>query len=83
MASNTQYQGGGMGKKHMPPLVAKPIITVTVFTPGNTPDRVIIFAFIFWGLFFKTFGHFSKIDMPLLVAKPIITVTVDKNSIVS
>ena len=44
MASNTQYQGGGMGKKHMPPLVAKPIITVTEFTPGNTPDRVIIFA---------------------------------------
>ena len=40
MASNTQYQGGGMGKKHMPPLVAKPIITVTEFTPGNTPDQV-------------------------------------------
>ena len=53
MASNTQYQGGGMGKKHMPPLVAKPIITVTEFTPGNTPDRVIIFAFFF--AFFRNF----------------------------
>ena len=52
MASNTQYQGGGMGKKHMPPLVAKPIITVTEFTPGNTPDKVIIFDIIF-GLFSK------------------------------
>ena len=65
MASNTQYQSGGMGKKHMPPLVAKPIITVTEFTPGNTPDRVIIFA-IFLAFFskllafFETVGHISK-----------------------
>ena len=58
MASNTQYQGGGMGKKHMPPLVAKPIITVTEFTPGNTPDRVIIFATYL--AFFRKFWPFKK-----------------------
>ena len=59
MASNTQYQGVGMGKKHMPPLVAKPIITVTEFTPGNTLDRVIIFAIFL--AFFRNFWPFSKL----------------------
>ena len=27
-------------KKPQPPSVSKPIITVTEFTPGNTPDKV-------------------------------------------
>ena len=37
VAATQHPMHGAAAKKHM---VAKPIITVTEFTPGNTPDRV-------------------------------------------